>query len=278
MNFNGAAKRLDDVDLPKLAREIGCGEDEIHAILDVEAAGDGFDAHGRPKMLFEPHRFYRNLTGAHCDLAVQLGLAYPKWGTKPYLADSYPRLMQAMAINETAALLSCSWGLGQIMGEHHAALDYKTVQDMVTAFCADEENQLRGMIDFIKAEHLDDELGTHTWAGFARGYNGAGYAQNRYDTKLGASFAKWKGIKDTPFMLPSLATIKITPQIAPAAPVQAPLAPPARQVAQSIPAPVVAVSVAAKPIPVLSPAAPLKSFWAWLFSNHNPKGNLYAKP
>ncbi|CAH2407467.1 hypothetical protein [Mesorhizobium ventifaucium] len=38
-NFKGAARRLDDLDLPKLGARIGVGEDEIHAFLDVEPAG-----------------------------------------------------------------------------------------------------------------------------------------------------------------------------------------------------------------------------------------------
>ena len=41
MNFHGKAKRLDDVDLPRVAARIGVGEDEIHAVLDVETAGSG---------------------------------------------------------------------------------------------------------------------------------------------------------------------------------------------------------------------------------------------
>ena len=57
MNFRGKAKRLDDIDLPRIGARIGVGEDEMHAILDVEAAGSGFDAQDRIKMLFEPHVF-----------------------------------------------------------------------------------------------------------------------------------------------------------------------------------------------------------------------------
>ena len=61
MNFIGNAKKLDDIDLVMIGREIGVGEDEIHAILDVEAASSGFDKQKRPKMLFEPHVFWQQL-------------------------------------------------------------------------------------------------------------------------------------------------------------------------------------------------------------------------
>lgn len=41
LSFKGRAKRLDDVDLPRIGHQIGVGEDEIHAFMDVEAAGSG---------------------------------------------------------------------------------------------------------------------------------------------------------------------------------------------------------------------------------------------
>lgn len=33
--FKGEAKRLDDLDLPRIGARIGVGEDEIHALDDV---------------------------------------------------------------------------------------------------------------------------------------------------------------------------------------------------------------------------------------------------
>lgn len=198
MNFRGAAKRIDDVDLPTVGALIGVGEDEIHAVLDVESRGHGFDHAGRPIMLFEPHIFYRQLSGSRRDAAVRSGLAYPNWGQKPYPADSYPRLVEAMKIDETAALKSASWGLGQVMGSNHTMAGYASVQDMVADFCADEETHLRGMIAFIKSVGLDRALRSHNWVAFARGYNGPGYAKNGYDVRLARRFAYWRQIPDTP--------------------------------------------------------------------------------
>lgn len=196
--FRGAAKRIDDIDLPKIGHTIGVGEDEIHAFMDVEAAGSGFDKHGRPKMLFEPHVFWRNLSGAKRDEAQRVGLAYPSW-KRSYPPDSYPRLVKAMAIDETAALKACSWGLGQVLGENHKMLGYATPQAMVKAFMADEEAHLKGMIDFCIANNIADDLKAHRWATVARVYNGAGYKANGYDTKLELAYARWRRIKDTPW-------------------------------------------------------------------------------
>ena len=127
------------------------------------------------------------------------GLAYQKWGTRAYPKDSYPRLLSAIQINEEAALRSCSWALGQIMGFNAEMIGYSSARAMVEAFADDEEAQLQGLVDYIVAVGLDDELRRHDWRGFARGYNGPGYATHGYHTKLASAFLKWDAISDTPY-------------------------------------------------------------------------------
>lgn len=198
-NFIGRAKRLEDLDIPRIGAIIGVGEDEIHAFMEVEAAGSGFDSQGRPKMLFEPHVFYRNLSGEQREEAVRRDLAYPRWGQQPYPRDSYPRLIEAMAINETAALKASSWGLGQILGENYSMVGYDTPQEMVIAFMDDEETHLEAMIRFVIAAGIDDDIRAHRWATVARVYNGPGYKKHNYDGRLAAAYRKWAGIPDTPW-------------------------------------------------------------------------------
>lgn len=212
-HFQGRAKKLDDLDLPMVGKTIGVGEDPIHALLDTEARSSGFDRLGRTTMLYEPHVFYRLLRARGdqrlLELAVDEGLAYPKWGQRPYPSDSYPRLMAANKIAPMEALSSASWGLGQLMGFNHALAGYKSPEAMVQAFMDDEEYQLRAMIRFIISAGLDDELRALDAAktdtqmlnaarAFSRGYNGAGFAKNGYDDKLVASIKRWRLIKDTP--------------------------------------------------------------------------------
>jgi hypothetical protein len=197
--WKGRAKRIEDIDLPRIGHMIGVGEDEIHAILDVESAGSGFDSKGRVKMLFEPHVFWRLLgKGPKRDAAAKQGLAYPNW-RRDYPKDSFPRLISAMKIDPEIALRSASWGLGQIMGFNHQAAGYASAADMVAAFADDEDQHLTAMIRFIQANKLDDELRRHDWAGFARGYNGPGFAKNGYDKKIKAAFDRWQKVKDTPW-------------------------------------------------------------------------------
>lgn len=208
--FNGP--KIEDIDLPRIGHTIGVGEDIIHGVMDVEAAGKSTDSKGRLKALYEPHVAYRNSRGAVRDKLVKAGLAYPKWGEKPYPRDSYPRIQKAMEIDETVALLATSWGFPQVLGENFALAGYETVQDMVLDFLKDEDNQLEGMVRFIQGASLDDELrvleaklkrGQKITADdarpFVRGYNGAGYAKNDYHTKFAAALNKWAKIPDTPW-------------------------------------------------------------------------------
>lgn len=200
-DFKGRARRLDQSDFAKIARQIGVGEPELRAVVEVETRGGGFDAMGRPKMLFEPHVFWRELGEAKRRRAENAGVAYRKWGSSPYPKDSYPRLGIAISIDRPAALRSASWGLGQIMGFNCRMAGYRTADEMVQAFMDDEESHLSAMVEFIEASGLDDDLRriadlgrkstAADWAPFARGYNGAGYASHGYHTKLAAAHAKW---------------------------------------------------------------------------------------
>lgn len=195
-NFKGDAKPLDSWDVPQLAHRIDVSEDHLQAFLNVESRSRGFDKYGRPVMLFEPHVFYRNLTGAERTKAVEAGLAYPKWGEKKYPRDSYPRMHEAVKINRAAALKSASWGSTQVLGENFAMVGYETPEQMVLKFMADEEEHVEAMIKFILASGIADDLKAERWDVVARVYNGPGYRKNNYHTKMAAEFAKLRAVAD----------------------------------------------------------------------------------
>lgn len=198
MNFKGKANRIDDYDLPRLGALIGVGEDELHAFMDVEAAGSGFDTVGRPKMLFEPHLFYRELgPGKKRDAAVKAGLAYPEWKPKGYPKESYTRLAKAMDIDVDAAIRSASWGLTQILGRWHKDIGYDTPLAMVEAFMDDEANHLEATIALLRQWKVDDDLKAHRWEVVAKAWNGPGYATHGYHTKLASAYKRWSKIPDT---------------------------------------------------------------------------------
>ena len=206
-DFVGKAIPLTDFSLPRQGHRMGVGEDHVHMFLDVETDGKGHDESGRSIILFERHIFYRELkangTKAQLDEAVSRGLASPRAGGYGKTSEQYGKLFKALKINETAALRSCSWGLGQVMGFNHLAAGFNTVHAMITAFKESEEAQLAGAVNFIMYHKLDKAMRAckpwqpETCRAFAAGYNGSGYARNNYHVKLANALGKWSRIKDT---------------------------------------------------------------------------------
>lgn len=180
-------------DVVKAADVIGCGVAALKAVTAVESSGHGFDGRGRPVILFEPHVFYRNLRGDNLQHAIMSGIAYPRWGQRPYPRGSdaqYARLEQARNIDNEAAFMSISMGIGQILGENYRLAGHASAAEMFVSACASEGAQLMQMANFIKSKGLGSYLRNKDWPSFARGYNGAGYKHNSYDVKLASAYRR----------------------------------------------------------------------------------------
>ena len=169
----------------------------IKAVAEVESSGDGFLPTGHPKILFEPHVFWAELKKRGIDPKTITGasdILYPKWGIGKYAKTSAQpdRLKRAISINKDAALSSASWGKFQIMGYNWQLSGFATLDAFIAAMHIDEDQHLHAFINFVKNKNLVDELQRKDWAGFALGYNGSGYKQNKYDEKLAAAYNKFK--------------------------------------------------------------------------------------
>lgn len=200
--FTGRAAKMTDAGVLAAAQMIGVGRDELLSVIEVETGGRGFQRDGKLKMLFEPHLFYAalRLKPALLTRAIQGGVAYKKYGEKPYPSDSYARLTFALSIDETAALECASWGLPQIIGSNFALAGATSVQNMLLKFVDSEDAQLVALADFLKSAGLVAALKAHNWAAVARGYNGSSYRTNRYDDKLRDAYAKLSAAKPVGFM------------------------------------------------------------------------------
>lgn len=190
------AKQITDDQIRQIAKSYGIEFAALKAVIQVEASGQGFLSDGKPKILFEPHIFHRLLTNKNYITirnrakAENPRICYFSWGAYPYgkVSEQHDRLAIASKYDRDTALESCSWGLGQVMGFHWQALGYPTLQAFVNAMYKDEAAQVDCMCRFIKVNGLIDELQRKDWTGFARGYNGAGFAKNQYDKKLAAAY------------------------------------------------------------------------------------------
>lgn len=162
-----------------VAKIAGYDPAAVRAVLAVETGGRGFDAKtGKILIQFEPHWFRRYTKHK---IANEVSAQPLEWRA----------FNQAFRLNPTAAMLSTSWGLGQIMGFNHAAAGFATVDAMVDSFKESEANQLRGMLRFIRSKRaLHKSLLDKDWRTFAHFYNGPAYAVHNYHGKLAAAYQR----------------------------------------------------------------------------------------
>ena len=179
---------LSESDYQNLSSEFELEVALIKAVIKVESNGSGFllkeAAPARPKILFEGHWFYK-LTPKPVS-KIRSDLSYAKWDKTKYIGGSgeWDRLLDAMEFDEIQALKSASYGLGQVMGFNYPAAGCSSIQQFIQENFAGEYWQARHMMNFIRSNGLQDELERKNWAGFAAGYNGPGYAKNKYHLKL----------------------------------------------------------------------------------------------
>lgn len=173
------AKYISSEDKVALAKEFGIEYKALNAVFLVESSGSGFDRKtGKIKIQFEPY-WFQKYTGKRIPNGVENQPA--EW-----LAFE-----KAQAIDKVAALKSTSWGLGQVMGFNHKAAGFVDPIKMVASFEESEYNQLKGMLNFIKAHpKMLLALQTKDWATFAKYYNGPKYKDFKYDTRLADAYAK----------------------------------------------------------------------------------------
>ncbi|MDP1886648.1 N-acetylmuramidase family protein [Polaromonas sp.] len=180
-------------DFSEAAARLNCEVPAIRAVCQVEAPRGGFNPDGTPVTLFEGHKFHK-FTGGRFD-AQAPDLSYPKWTKKFYGKDwmqEQDRLQRAMALDRDAALRSASWGKFQIMGFNHAVVGFPTVQKFVNAMYTGEREHLLAFVQYVVNNNLVGTLRRRDWAAFALGYNGEGYAENKYDVKMAAAYLTFK--------------------------------------------------------------------------------------
>lgn len=184
-----------------LANRLGIEPALLKAVQLVEAAGrDGFLDNGRPQILFEGHIMYREFHKKFPDRDLAYlckrfsTVFYPKWDKSKYFGGlgEYKRLELAKEIDEECSLKATSWGMFQIMGFNHNLCGCKDVFDFVHKMSESHEKQLELMYYFMNNSGCLKELKEKDWAGFAKKYNGPGYAQNAYDQKLRNAYENFK--------------------------------------------------------------------------------------
>ncbi len=196
------SKKLTDKQITELAKKHNISVRALKTVIDVECKGSGFDENGKVKILFERHIFYKLLGKLKWwKKRKEFSRIYPSlcnksWGGyNSHDRDQHKRLEIASNLVDSeelrnVALMSCSWGLGQIMGYHYEKLGYQSIQEFVEKMQESEYQQLEAMIRFLEVNNLIGFLNNENWSAFALRYNGKSYRKNRYDEKLAEAYQR----------------------------------------------------------------------------------------
>lgn len=190
---NRKAPAITDADFAKAAADLGVSEKMIRAVRKVEAPRGAFDDQGRPSILYERHVFSRNtkpkgkFDSNYPSLSSGKGYGPGGYGA---FSEQYDKLGLACALDPEAAFKGCSWGAFQILGENAKSLGYKSAFHMAEELTKSEAAHLDSFVRFVKANGLADELrackpgNPQSCIPFVMAYNGPGYSQFGYHTKL----------------------------------------------------------------------------------------------
>lgn len=196
-------KRIGQADFERAAEQLGVSVAAVAAVAEVESAGRGFLADGRPVILYERHIFYRQAKAQSDVIADMWASEYPSICSRKrggYIggAAEHYRLSIARQLDSVSAQEACSWGMFQIMGFHWQALGYGSISEFVENMSQDEGAQLDVLVAFIQADkRLHQAMKSRKWATFAHIYNGPAYKANLYDVKLARTYDHFTAIYGT---------------------------------------------------------------------------------
>lgn len=188
-------------DYRRAAERLGCDPLAIEAFGRVESKGAPFLPSGEPVILFERHRFdaltkgrYRGARAPGMPAKYNLlsePTRTPRGGYGPVSAQ-HLKLQAAVALGDRdAALMACSWGQFQVMGENWATCGCSSLQDFLRKAYASTAGHLELFVGYVLARpRLVAALIAEDWDTCAELYNGKGYARDGYHLKARDEIAK----------------------------------------------------------------------------------------
>ncbi|MFX6133649.1 N-acetylmuramidase family protein [Acinetobacter baumannii] len=199
LNGSDISKFLKDSDYIDAAKRLKVSELAIRVFGATEGRGVGFLQNGKAKILFERHRMYfylaqfKGKTFANTQMKASPSIVNTVSGGYKGNEAEYTRLRLAQNIHPESALMSCSWGQFQIMGENWKELGYQSVFDFVEQMQKSESLQLEAFIRFIewktgtineKKVSLLEALRAEDWPTVFTLYNGPNYKKLGYQAKF----------------------------------------------------------------------------------------------
>lgn len=169
----------------------------LKAFHQVESKGQGFNAHGRLTVLYEPHQVHRRTNGAltgqlfdwsYKGQTIKVPLSYRRWHKRsnppvrkpiawhPYFenqAGQWAMINTAYELHP-GVIEGVSWGGFQILGKWGPNLGFRDALDMINHMYQGEINHLDCAIRYLKMAGGLDALRKGDFRKVALMYNGRG--------------------------------------------------------------------------------------------------------
>ncbi len=181
---------ISESDFRLVADELGVEIAAIKAVVEIEAGKQmkGFWKPEVPVVNFD-RKMYNRMKGTPS--RKDTGATVPT-GLSGYALQEWTQLVKARKTNSDAANKATFWGMFQIGGFNYRKCGCETIDEFVRLMCDSELEQLELFAAFITNTGMLDDLKNKNWKGFARKYNGAGYAKRGYHTRMAAAYKKYK--------------------------------------------------------------------------------------
>lgn len=185
---------LSDEDFRLVAEKLDVEVAAIRAVVLIEAGKQmkGFWAPGVPVVNFDNatySRFRKKVKSKG-----EKGERVPT-GLKGYALREWSQLVNARKVNVLAANMGTFWGMFQIGGFNYAKCGCESVDEFIRLMSYSELEQLELFAAFIRNGGMLEDLRNKNWAGFARKYNGAGYARRGYHTRMAAAYKRFRALE-----------------------------------------------------------------------------------
>lgn len=189
---NTNARAVTEDQIRTLAGQMSCTYEQLASVANVESSGAPYDSEGRPKMLFERHKFSKYTDGKY-DVC-----SYSNPDSGGYSEDSWDKLTQAACQDIDAAFKSASWGEFQIMGFWFPDIGFCSSLEMASITIISEYRHYYLFVGYIRLAGLLAELqrvstNPDDCRPFAAGYNGPAYEDGGYHEKIAAEMVRLGG-------------------------------------------------------------------------------------
>jgi hypothetical protein len=179
-------------DMIALTANLGVELPALLAVHDVESAGSGFDAEGRPVIVFTSHIFQKNAKKPYDPTASSVAeqprsSGLDRASTDPAKPPSrWDQLEAAFLVDPEAAYDATSFGAFQIIGLNAKRMGFASAGEYARFVSQSELNQYAALFLFGSNSPVLAALKARDWEGFARAYTG----NSRYAARLAEAYER----------------------------------------------------------------------------------------